>query len=130
MLFRSFNGAGNRKAGGSMRIINEVCLNKDVDATLGAETVYSDTIDLAHQAGYSLHLRVVKNGGVVAGNAISQKSNNGVNWIDVTTTALTDTATQSIPIEVVDVFYRYVRLKVDLSTGVASFVADVMAKGF
>jgi hypothetical protein len=112
-----------------MRVFNEAQFyHETTDATGGTETLYTETLDLAHSLGYSLHYVVTKASGTVGGTIITQKSNDNVTWYDVTTKNLTD-ATQQDSIEVTDVFHRYLRVKVTLTGGVSTTNIAATTKG-
>lgn len=112
-----------------MRVYNEPIYNAALDATGGAQTAYSKTLDLRHAAGYSIHSIVTKVGGVVAGTVITQKSNDEENWIDDVTTNLID-GNLTTPLEKPDLFYAFARVKITLTTGQASFYLPACTKGF
>lgn len=112
-----------------MRVFNEAQFYHAVtDATGGTETLYTETLDLAHSLGYSLHYVVTKASGTVGGTIITQKSNDNITWYDVTTKNLTD-ATQQDSFEVTDVFYRYLRAKITLTGGVSTTNISATTKG-
>lgn len=112
-----------------MRVFNEAqFFHEIVDATGGTEVLYTETLDLAHALGYSLHYVVTKASGTVGGTLITQKSNDNIIWYDVTSKTITD-ATQQDSIEVVDVFYRYLRAKLTLTGGVSTTNISATTKG-
>lgn len=114
-----------------MRTLNEqTFFNQEIDASGGAQEEFTEIIDLRHAAGYSAHVTVVRSAGIIAGNCINQKSNDGIVWIDVTTTALADLASQIVPFEVADAFYAFARLKFTLATGTADYGVSLTTKGF
>lgn len=114
-----------------MRTLNEQTFYaKDIDASGGAQVDYTPSIDLAHAAGYSAHFVVTRTAAVLAGTVINQKSNDGVTWIDITTVAVADVASQVGAFEVADIFYRFARLKISTASGKASIAINLTTKGF
>lgn len=114
-----------------MRTLNEpVFFEKAVDASGGAQVDYADVLDLAHAGGYSVHFTAVRSAAILAGTVVTQKSNDGVRWIDVSSVVVADSATQDGAIEAVDVFYRYMRIKISTATGKATYTISVTTKGF
>ena len=112
-------------------MLNEASFfSKAIDASGGAQVDYSEVIDLAHGAGYSLHFTITRTAAVLGGNIINQKSNDGIMWIDLTTTAIADSAVQYGAFEVVDAFYRYARIKVATASGKATVGMSLTTKGF
>lgn len=114
-----------------MRTLNEpTFFEKAVDASGGAQVDYTNTIDLSHSAGYSVHFTAVRSAAVLAGSVVTQKSNDGSRWIDVSSVVVADSATQDGAIEAVDAFYRYLRIKITTATGKATYTVSVTTKGF
>lgn len=91
-------------------------------------TYTSDSIVIEHCYGYSIHAKWTKVSGTLAGSCKTQKSNDGIYWIDVTTQAITD-ASGNKEYEVSDAMYKYVRFVATLTGGVADFAVNAHIKG-
>lgn len=113
-----------------MRVFNERIFDTEVDASALAATAYSVTLDLAHAAGVSAHSFITRSAAVLAGSVTPQKSNDGTNWIDLTPVVVIDAASQAVATEIADAFYRYFRLKFNLTGGTADILSVATTKGF
>lgn len=116
-----------------MRTFNEpTFFSKAIDASGGAQLDYSDTLDLKHAALYSVHAIITRTAAVLGGSVVTQKSNDGTNWIDVTTKAIADSASQILDLDPtsLDTPYSYLRVKISTASGKATVVLAATTKGF
>jgi hypothetical protein len=95
----------------------------------GATAAYtSDVLDLSHCWAYSTFLKWTKDGGTVGGTIIPYKSADGVNWVAMTTTNLTD-GNGSIHTDYSDVAYPFYKVVITLSGGSATIYCASYQKG-
>ncbi len=106
---------------------NQEAFTASLDAA-GTTTYTSPSLGIEHCFGYSIHAKWTKVSGAVAGSIKTQKSNDGIYWIDVTTQAITD-ASGNKEFEVADAMYKAVRIVAVLTGGVATFNIPTYVKG-
>jgi len=109
-----------------VKIFNET-VTASLDAA-GTATLTTDSYDLRHCAGYSIHAKWTKTGGTLGGTCKTQKSNDQIEWIDVTSQSISD-ASGTKEFEVPDVFYGYVRAVTNLTGGTADVKIVYNTKG-
>ena len=87
----------------------------------------SDVVDVQHLTFVSYQLIVAD--GNLAGATILQVSNDGVNFADIATTSQSFSGIGTTVTQVVDVCTKYVRVKVDVSSGQSNIKIIMVNKG-
>lgn len=105
-----------------MRPYYHEILDQSVNAT-----VYSDIVDVQHLTFVSYQL--VIDDGNLAGNTILQLSNDGVNFADSAGTSQAFSGVGSTVTEVIDVCTKYVRVKVEVTSGTSNARIIMVNKG-
>lgn len=105
-----------------MRPYSNQVLNESVSAT-----TYSDVVDLQHFTFVSYQVTIKD--GTLAGTTNMQVSNDGVNFIDDSTTSEAFSGVGSSITEAVDVAVKYVRVKVTVSSGTSNMTITLVSKG-
>ena len=106
---------------------NPESVTVSLDAAADA-TYTSHALGIEHCFGYSIHGKWTKVGGTLAGTFKTYKSNDGIYWIEVGTTNITD-ASGNKEYEVSDAMYRYVKYEITLSGGSATVLVNTFIKG-
>lgn len=94
----------------------------------GTATYTSPAIDIENCYGYSVHAKWTKSGGTLGGTFKTQKSNDGINWVEVSSDAIIN-ASGSKELEVPSVYYKYYRIVANLTGGAADLYVATCAKG-
>jgi hypothetical protein len=105
-----------------MRPYSHAVLNSSVSSS-----TYSDIVDLQHFTFVSYQVTVKD--GTVAGTTNLQLSNDGVNFIDDSTTSKAFSGVGSTITQAIDVAVKYVRVKVTVSSGSSNMTITLVSKG-
>lgn len=112
-----------------MKIYNPISINNfDLDSA-GVATISSPVVDMESLYVSSVHSKWTKTGvGVLAGTVVNQKSNDGVIWYDIDSTAIGNASGSSAK-EYTDIGYRYFKSVITLTGGTATIYQSICAKG-
>lgn len=105
-----------------MRTYDHVILQGSVSAT-----TYSDIVDVQHLTFLSYQLNVLD--GNLVGSILLQVSNDGVNFLDVSSTTQVVNGIGSGIQEVVDLCVKYVRVKIVYTSGTSNVELTMVNKG-
>lgn len=97
-----------------------------LEASVSADS-FSDVVDVQHLTFVSYQLVVAD--GNLAGSTILQLSNDGVNFADSAGTSQSFSGVGNTVTEVIDVCTKYVRVKIDVSSGSSNVKIIMVNKG-